>query len=131
MTTVFVVPRVSRPLDEAMFADLGIPHVDLEAVTGGIQVTVPIDLTPEQVLRGRIRLLTSNAADEATLVGAIDAMAVLDQIQAQAAAYAAIPAPTSAQAVAATKTLASAVAQIAGYVHALIEWDGRDALDLH
>lgn len=129
--TSFIVPRTARPISEDMFADLGIPHTDFEAIDGGIQVTVPVDLTPDQVLRGRIRLLTSTAADEATLVSAVAAMATLVQIQAQAAAYAAIPAPTSAQAVAATTSLASAIAQIAGDVHGLIEWVGRDALDLH
>ena len=135
MSTAFTVSKIVRdPHDETMFADLGVPWVDFGETTldGRVvqTVTVPIDLTDADILRARIRLLTATASAEATLVAAVDALVVLDQVKADALAYAAIPSPTSQQAVAATTQLAAAVAQLAGDVHGLIEWVGRDALDL-
>lgn len=114
--TVFTVPRTARPIDEAMFADLGVPHVTFATLAdGGQQVTVPATLTDAQVLRGKIRLLTSTATDEDALVQALGAM------DANAAYLASTP--TTAQALAQVKAL---TAQVDG----LMQFVGRDALGL-
>ena len=131
MSTVFTVPHVARPISEDMFADLGVPLVSFDTLAdGSIQVTVPTDLTPDGILRGKIRLLTATASAEATLVAAVDALPALDQVRADMLAYAAKPAPTDNEAIAQTTKAASAIAQLAADVHGLIEWVGRDALDL-
>lgn len=163
MSTTFTVPRIVRdPYSETMFADLGVPLVEFGEtfIDGRLvhTVTVPVDLTDADILRGRIRLMTATASAEAILVAATDALPALDalgteatqiqaelvQIETDAAAYAAIPSPTAEQAIAATTALASAIAtlcgaidqlaggirQLAGDEHGLIEWIGRDALDL-
>lgn len=113
--TSFDVPRVARPISEDMFADLGVPHVDLEPTGGGgLRVTAPVDLNAHDVLRGKVRLLTRTSEDEARLV---DALTALDANS----AYLAIPNPTASQAIAQVSAL---TAQVTG----LLEWVGRDAL---
>lgn len=115
MTTTFTVPRVARPISEDMFADLGVPHVDLEPTgDGGLRVTVPVDLNAQAVLRGKVRLLTRSSDDEAKLVDALSALAANQ-------AYLAVPAPTAGQAIA-------QVGELTQQVNRLIEWVGRDAL---
>lgn len=113
--TTFTVPRTARPISEGMFADLGVPHVDFAPTAdGGQQVTVPTTLTDAQVLRGKIRLLTSSAADEDALVQALGALTANN-------AYLAIASPTAAQAIPQVHAL---TAQMNG----LLQFIGRDAL---
>lgn len=113
--TTFTVPRTARPITEDMFADLGVPLVSFTSSAAGMTVTCPQVLTPANIIRGKIRLLTAGAADEATLVLALGALAADNT-------YLAGPDPTTIAGLAAQTRANTA------QVRALILWVGRDVL---
>lgn len=110
MSTTFTVPTVNRPMDEAMFADLGVPDVDFATTAEGIEITVPVDLTWEQVIRAKCRLLSADAGREALLWSAFAGWKANRT-------YLEIAAPTAAQQAAQQRALTQ---QMQGVLKALL-----------
>lgn len=111
--TTFTVPRIVRAIDEAMFADLGIPVVAFTSTAnGGVQVDCPGDVSADVVIRCKMRLLT-DAQDEATWVYGLTG-------QATDLAYLALTP--------ATDPLAAQVYLLTQQCLALMQYIGREAL---
>lgn len=109
--TVFNVARPARPITENMFADLGHPEVAFDPLPGGGQkVTVPADLTADQIMRARCRLVSPDADREALLWQAYQAWKANK-------AFLAIDAPTADQAIAQVSAL---TAQVNGVMRLLL-----------
>ena len=130
----YTVARIVRPFNRAMFADLGIPVVELneQTVDGQIvyTVTCPDPLPPGALRAIRIRLMTRNADEERLVSAAFGMFAELGDIRDRALAYAAIASPTQAQVVAATQQLARGVAALAVDLRQVVEcvaWYAADA----
>lgn len=111
MTTV-IVPRTLRPIDAGMFVDLGIAAAGVSftpVVGGGVEVDITPDITADQTMRVRVRLMTTDATSEAEMVAARQALADIK-------AFVAVKSPTAAQVTAAVQSLAELLDALVAYV---------------